>query len=382
MNDFNFIYFKYEKIYLIMENYFNKNINSIKSESMSPKRKRNNSAQIDLNYINKLYDKKNIILQNRLFTLIIKFHSIFKKIITDINSVLITLGNQAICSKSLLLNLNKNNERLSHLNDRLEMINDTKNLLDNNLLIANNNLNMFISEVQKNFKELKILKIEKEKNIRHFYAKKRTKRINKSLNHNSVPKRKNDENYMFLNSNPNVSNKKNKIDNKINFITTNSKKDFPTENYVSTPKESYFNYIKANNIYSNNNRNQNISNEYPQYCQSPDNNYFSNNNMIPKKKYCNKSQEIIEDKLPKRLKQVHRSKSNFSCIMHEKRNNNNNYTKMKCENNVQRRNYGINEKNFNISNANKKMKDNYFTNWSKNFKKINYRDKILYKQNK
>ena len=191
-----------------MENYCNKNMNSIKSESMSPKRKRNNSAQIDLDYINKLYDEKNIILQNRLFTLIIKFHSIFKKLIADINSVLITLGNQAICSKSLLLNLNKNNERLSHLNDRLEMINDTKNLLDNNLLIANNNLNMFISEVQKNFKEFKFLKIEKEKSIRRFYTKKRTKRINKSLNHNSIPKRKNDENYMLLNSNPNISNKK------------------------------------------------------------------------------------------------------------------------------------------------------------------------------
>ena len=110
---------------------------------------------------------------------------------------------------------------------------------------------------------------------------------------------------IWSDGNPNISNKKNKIDNKINFITTNSKKDFPTENYVSTPKENYFNYIK--DIYSNNNRNQNILNEYPHYCQSPNSNYCSNNNMIPKKKYCNKSQEIIENKMPKRPKQIGRA---------------------------------------------------------------------------
>ena len=359
-----------------MENYFNNNIRNvnIKSESMSPVNRRNNSAQIDLDYINKLYDKKNFLLQNKLFTLIIKFHSIFKKLITDINSVLITLGNQAICSKSLLLNLNKKDERISHLNDRLEMINDTKNLLDNNLLIANNNLNMFISEVQKNFKEFKELKDEKEKNIHHFFSKKRTKRISKNIKQKSCPKRKaNNNNCVFLNSNPNESIKKNNIENKMNFMTTNSKRDYIQDNYMTSPKQNYFNYIKPNNVYLNFNRNENFSNEFPNYCQSPNTYFLNNKNMSPKKKQCNKSQEIIQENIQFGPKKINRSKSNFSSIANEK---------IKGQNNLQKRNYFFNDKKFNMSNINKKLDSNYFTNFNKNFKKINYRDKLLYKQNK
>ena len=359
-----------------MENYFNNNIRNvnIKSQSMSPVNRRNNSAQIDLDYINKLYEKKNFLLQNKLFTLIIKFHSIFKKLITDINSVLITLGNQAICSKSLLLNLNKKDERISHLNDRLEMINDTKNLLDNNLLIANNNLNMFISEVQKNFKEFKELKDEKEKNIHHFFSKKRTKRISKNIKQKSCPKRKaNNNNCVFLNSNPNESIKKNNIENKMNFMTTNSKRDYIQDNYMTSPKQNYFNYIKPNNVYLNFNRNENFSNEFPNYCQSPNTYFLNNKNMSPKKKQCNKSQEIIQENIQFGPKKINRSKSNFSSIANEK---------IKGQNNLQRRNCFFNDKKFNMSNINKKLDSNYFTNFNKNFKKINYRDKLLYKQNK
>ena len=360
-----------------MENYFNNNIRNvnIKSQSMSPVSRRNNSAQIDLDYINKLYEKKNFLLQNKLFTLIIKFHSIFKKLITDINSVLITLGNQAICSKSLLLNLNKKDERISHLNDRLEMINDTKNLLDNNLLIANNNLNMFISEVQKNFKEFKDLKDEKEKNIHHFFSKKRTKRISKNIKQKSCPKRKanNNNNCVFLNSNPNESIKKNNIENKMNFMTTNSKRDYIQDNYMTSPKQNYFNYIKPNNVYLNFNRNENFSNEFPNYCQSPNTYFLNNKNMSPKKKQCNKSQEIIQENIQFGPKKINRSKSNFSSIANEK---------IKGQNNLQKRNYFFNDKKFNMSNINKKLDSNYFTNFNKNFKKINYRDKLLYKQNK
>ena len=359
-----------------MENYFNNNIRNvnIKSQSMSPVNRRNNSAQIDLDYINKLYEKKNFLLQNKLFTLIIKFHSIFKKLITDINSVLITLGNQAICSKSLLLNLNKKDERISHLNDRLEMINDTKNLLDNNLLIANNNLNMFISEVQKNFKEFKELKDEKEKNIHHFFSKKRTKRISKNIKQKSCPKRKaNNNNCVFLNSNPNESIKKNNIENKMNFMTTNSKRDYIQDNYMTFPKQNYFNYIKPNNVYLNFNRNENFSNEFPNYCQSPNTYFLNNKNMSPKKKQCNKSQEIIQENIQFGPKKINRSKSNFSSIANEK---------VKGQNNLQKRNYFFNDKKFNMSNINKKLDSNYFTNFNKNFKKINYRDKLLYKQNK
>ena len=358
-----------------MENYFSNNIgnSNIKNESMSPVNKRDNSAQIDFENIIKLYDKKNSLLQNKLFTLIIKFHSIFKKLITDINSVLITLGNQAICSKSLLLNLNKNDERISHLNDRLEMINDTKNLLDNNLLILNNNLNMFISEVQKNFKEFKELKNDKEKSIRHFYSKKRAKRINKNIKQKSCPKGKINENYTFLNSNPNENNKRNNIKDKMNFMTTNNKMDIIKENFAMTPKQNYFNCIKPNNIYLNF-RNENTSNEYPNYSPNPSTNYFlQNHNISPKKKHINKSQEIIEENIPSRPKTMNRSKSNFSSITNEK---------MKGLNNFPRRNCILNDKNLNMSNAHKKLDSNYYTNWNKNFKKINYRGKLLYKQNK
>ena len=356
-----------------MENFFNNNMRNIntKSESMSPINKHHGSTQMDFDYINKLYDKKNNFLQNKLFSLIIKFHSIFKKLITDINSVLITLGNQAICSKSLILNMNKRDEMMLHLNDRLEMINDTKNLLDNNLLIANNNLNMFISEVQKNFKEFKDLKLEKEKNIKHFYAKRRTKRISKNIKQKSVPKEKYNSNYISLNSNPN-QNIKNNIENRINFMTSNSKRELNNENYATTPKQNYYNYIKPNNIYLNFNRNENISNENPHHCQSPNTYYFSNKNKSPKKKRCNKSQEIIQENNIPKPKSIHRSKSNFSSIVNEK-----------AENNIiQRRNCYFNEKKFNIFNINKKINSNYFTNWNKNMKKINYRDKLLYKQNK
>ena len=92
-----------------MENY---NINkNIKCVSLSPRKNNHNPPKLDLDYIFQDYDKKMITLQNKLFSLIIKFHSIFKKLITDINSVLITLGNQAICSKSILLNFNYTDDK-------------------------------------------------------------------------------------------------------------------------------------------------------------------------------------------------------------------------------------------------------------------------------
>ena len=232
---------------------------------------------------------------------------------------------------------------------------------------------MFISEVQKNFKEFKELKAEKEKNIHYFFSKRRTKRISKNIKQKSCPNKRTNNNCVFLNSNPNENIKKNNIENKMNFMTTNSKRDFMQENYVTTPKQNYFNYIKPNNVYLNFNRNENISNEFPNYCQSPNTYFFHNKNMSPKKKQCNKSQEIIQENMPLGPKKINRSKSNFSSIANEK---------IKGQNNLQKRNYFFNDKKFNMSNINKKLDNNYFTNFNKNFKKINYRDKLLYKQNK
>ena len=70
-----------------MKNYSTNNMKNINInfETLSPINKRQNYAKNDLNNINNLYDKKNIMLQNKLFSLIIKFHSIFKKLIADIN---------------------------------------------------------------------------------------------------------------------------------------------------------------------------------------------------------------------------------------------------------------------------------------------------------
>ena len=363
-----------------MENYINKNNKNIKCVSLSPRKSNNKTSQLDLEYIIKDYDKKMIILQNKLFSVIIKFHSIFKKLITDINSVLITLGNQAICSKSILLKFDYNDEKISHLNDRLEMINDTKNLLDNNLLITNNNLNMFISEIQKNFNEFKQLKIKKDKDMNNFYYKNRMKRINKTLNYNSNYTEKKDINYVLLNSNPNIPNKKNKIENNINninYMTTNNnnKNDFLIDTYVGTPKHNYLKYIKQNNSYLNPNHNKKMSNDNHQCCQSPDINNFSKKNISPKKTYYNKSQEIIKGNITSRPKQNNKNKRNYSSITNVNRNNDAKYS-----NNIQRKNKVLTNKIINISNVDKKIKENYFTNWSKNFKKINYRDKILYKQ--
>ena len=363
-----------------MESYLNNNIKNLKRETISPKNRCNTTAQLDLEYIYKLYDKKNMILQNRLFTLIIKFHSIFKKLITDINSVLITLGNQAICSKSLLFTINKKDEKLSHLNDRLEMINDTKNLLDNNLLIANNNLNMFISEVQKNFKEFKDIKNEKDKSVHIFYSQKRKKRINNNLNSKTIQKRRLDENYIYINSNPNEKfNNKNNIENNINSMTTSRQRGFSAENHANTTKQNYFNYIKPNNIYLNFNRNEDNSNLLSNFCKNQNKYYYPNKNISPKNIYANKSQEIIKDNIPSRHKNVSRSKSNFSSIKNEQRENN---EKMIYSGNISRRNNALIQKKINLSNISKKINNNCLTNLNKNFKKINYRDKILFKQNK
>ena len=367
-----------------MENYCNKNIKNVKNikcESLSPRKRSHDTSKSNLDYIIRRYDQKMIILQNKLFSLIIKFHSIFKKLITDINSVLITLGNQAICSKSLLLNLNFNDEKISHLNDRLEMINDTKNLLDNNLLIANNNLNMFISEVQKNFNEFKELKQEKENDMNNFYYKNRIKRINKALNYNSNPTEKRETNYLLLNSNPNESNKKIQIENSVNYMTTNNKNDILIDNYIITPKHNYFKSINHNNTYLNLKRKEKKSNNIHQFCQSPDINNYSKKNVSPKKTYYNKSQEIIKDDITSRQKLNTKTKRNYYSILDTKRDDNDNKIKYSNSNNTQRKNKVLNDKIFNMSNINKKLKNNFFVNWTKNFKKVNYRDKILYKQN-
>ena len=363
-----------------MDNYLTNDINHInfQHQLLSPKYTNNNkTTKIDLSSIYNIYEKKNNIIQNKLFSLIIKFRTIFKKLITDINSVLITLGNQAIYSKSLLLEIDRNDEKMMHLSDRLEMINDTKNLLDNNLLVANNNLNMFFSEVQKNFHEFNNLKNERDKNLRNFMAKNKINNLNKkNINSKSVPKGRITDNEIFL-SHPSETNEKKNI--KINYMTTNDKRDNDTtENYKKIPNENYFNYISPNNIYLNFNKNENLINENPRLCKSP-NACLSQNSKFSKKHYFNKSQEIIQVKNPIKNKHANRCNSNISSMQIEKRINNKN-TLRKTMNNIYRRNCLLSDKNLNKTNNKKKIDYNYLFNWNNNYKKINYRDIILHNE--
>ena len=107
------------------------------------------------------YDRQYVKLINQISSIIAKFYSIFRKLINDVGNISITLGNQTIYSKSILLEINKNNEKLFQLNDRVEMINDAKKLLDNNLSIINDNLNIFFSEIKKKFNDIKKLRNQK-----------------------------------------------------------------------------------------------------------------------------------------------------------------------------------------------------------------------------
>ena len=365
-----------------MENYFTNNIKNINFQKklLSPRYTTYNNDNIDLSSINNIYEKKSIILQNKLFSLIIKFHTIFKKLITDINSVLITLGNQTLYSKSLLLEIECDDEKITHLNDRLEMISDTKNLLDNNLIITNNNLNMFISEVQKYFNDFKNLKNEKDKNIMNLTDKNRNKSSNiiRNKNSKSVPKGRINNNNIFLNSNPNETYRSK--NNEENYITKYSEKDYNTTgNYIKIPKENYNNSINPNNTFLKY-ENENLINEHPRLCKSPNSFFSFNKNNLSKKIVINKSQEIIEDKKPVKIKNNktiynNRSKNNISSMTNENIISNMNRKQL---NSIYRRNYFLSEKNNNQNNKKKKINYNCLINWNNNFKKINYREKILH----
>ena len=117
-----------------MELILDKNINKkyIKGKNNTYLFDQNNNINHNLENSSQKYDQKNVSLLNKLSSLISKFNCILKKSINDISNVSITLGNQTIYSKTLLLEMNKNDEKYFQLNDRIEMINDTKNLLDNN----------------------------------------------------------------------------------------------------------------------------------------------------------------------------------------------------------------------------------------------------------
>ena len=183
------------------------------------------------------YDRQYVKLINQISSIIAKFYTIFKKLINDVGNISITLGNQTIYSKSILLEINKNNEKLFQLNDRVEMINDNKRLLDNNISIINNNLNIFISEIKKKFKDIKKLRNQKINQI--FLINKDIPFINsmsnEELNNKEIILRSNSNSNYFNSYNNNYS----------------SRNNISSEKFMKNLKQSNFNSNSPKNNYHN-----------------------------------------------------------------------------------------------------------------------------------
>ena len=226
-------------------------------------------------YLTQRYDRQYVKLINQISSIIAKYYSIFKKLINDVGNISITLGNQAIYSKSILLEINKNNEKLFQLNDRIEMINDAKRLLDNNLSIINNNLNLFISEAKKKFKDIKTLRNQKMNQI--FLINKDIPFINsmsnEELNNQDVILRSNSNSNYFNSYNNNLS----------------SRKNISCEKFMTNLKQSNFNSNSPNNNYHN------VENVLRGNYLSPTP-YLNRNYNNKRKTHLNKSQEIIQTK--------------------------------------------------------------------------------------
>ena len=259
----------------------------------------------NIEYIIQKYDKKYLIVINKLASLISKFHSTLKKLINDISNVSITLGNQTINSKSLILEMKIDDEKYFQLNDRLEMINDTKKFIDNNLSITNKYLNIFITEVKQNFKELKILRNQKMKQIFS---------NNSNIKYNSISKDKSNNEYIIYSPDLNESNYDKKyipIRNIFNNYDLN-KNNSMTGNFKKTLKNNFFNYYKPinNNLNFGTNDNENIFNNYKANYLSPNQNLNKNYKKIN----FNKSQ----DGIPSKYNNAHNNTRNYSSLINEK----------------------------------------------------------------
>jgi hypothetical protein len=216
----------------------NRNINNENINGRILFKSYNSLNNNNIEYINQRYDQKYTSLLNKLSLLISKFCSILKKLINDISNISITLGNQTIYSKSLLLDMNKNDEKYFQLNDRIEMINDTKKLLDNNLSITNNNLNIFISEVKKKIEEFKKIRNQKICKIYHMNSNNKH-----SINSTSQDEINNEYNcYLKSNSKDIYSN-----DLLNNYQLNNNKKSNTSDNFMHNLKKNYFNSINSDN---------------------------------------------------------------------------------------------------------------------------------------
>ena len=304
-------------------------------------------------YNSDIYIRNYISIINELSSSIANFYFILKKSINDMRNISITLGNQTIYSKSLLLEMSKNDDKYFQLSDRIEMINDTKKLLDNNLSITNDNINIFILETKKNFKKLKHLRIQQKHNLR---------RNNQNLNFNSVSRDKINKNYSLF-SNSNESNYEDNnylnMNNILNNYRIYSKKNYTNDNF----KKNINNYLKQSRKEFRSFDNFLEENEYENKNFSPNNKY--------KKVHLNKSQEIIS---PNHNKQI--NSRNYATLINNRITRNKNRIKTSNHKN----NSCLAFKSYNILNNNK---NELYNEKKTNTNLKDYRDKmILYNQDK
>ena len=126
----------------------------------------NISSDDNLMAVTKEFDEKYVKELNSLTALISNFITNIKSYIILLSKVSSTLKNHIHYSQFLIGEINQKREKYSQLFDRIEMINNTSKLFDSHLLVLNNNLKIFISDAQKEFKEIKGLRAEKWNKIK------------------------------------------------------------------------------------------------------------------------------------------------------------------------------------------------------------------------
>ena len=217
--------------------------------------------------ITKEYDEKYVKAINSLTALMSNYISNTKSYIAALTKVNSTLKNQIHFSKYLIGEMSQKKEKYSQLCDRIEMINNTSKLFDNHLLVINNILNIFISEVQKEFKEIKELRIGKWNKIKVIKNKRNDTKHNKSSSRNKI------KNNFFENQN----------------YYSNDKIYPPHKN-----ENIYNNFIHCSNIQKNNNLLEKQVNYRKMHFNQSQENYYpnKNKNMINKKN----SSSVVKEK--------------------------------------------------------------------------------------
>ena len=227
----------------------------------------NNQLDENLLPITKEFDEKYVKSINSLTTLISNFISNSRSYIIALSKVCSTLKNQIHYSQYLINEINQKKEKYAQLCDRIEMINNTSKLFDNHLLVMNNNLKIFISEVKKDFKDIRELRIKKWNKIKMIKNVRNDGVYNKSTSRGKIKK-----NYLEI-------------------------QDYYSNDKIYSPHKNeniYNNFIQCSNIQKNNNLlDKQINYRKIHFNQSQENYYPNQNkNMFNK----NKSSSVIKEK--------------------------------------------------------------------------------------